>query len=193
MKKGLKIATTIASLCLAIGLLAFGVYAATSSTLSINSTISFTSQDVQVLWTWEVTGGNLTTATEGDYQTTAEGTTDNKDISLGTINFVTNAGDAGKTITYTITCTNTGAKSVDITAPTAGLFAGDENLTISYTTNGSGTAWTDITLNATDAKTVTYQVTLTLKDATRDIATQTLSASFIAGPASTTQEPLPEE
>ena len=188
MKRGLKIATTVASLCLAIGLLAFGVYAATSSTLSINSTVSFTSQDVQVLWTWEVSGGSLNTATEGDYQTTAEGAVDNKDVSLGTINFVTNAGETGKTITYVITCTNTGAKSVDITAPTAGLFAGDDNLTITYTTNNAGTAWTDVTLNTTDAKTVTYQVTLTLKDATKDIATQTLSASFVAGPATTSPE-----
>lgn len=181
MKKGLKLATTIASLCLAIGLLAFGVYAATSSTLSINSTVSFTSQDVQVLWTWSVNGGDLTAATEGDYQTTAEGAVDNKDVSLGTINFVTNAGDAGKTITYTITCTNTGAKPVDVTAPTAGLFAGDANLTIVYTTNGTGTAWTDVTLEVDG--TVTYVVTLTLIDATQDIATQTLSASFVAGPS----------
>lgn len=182
MKKGLKIATTVASLCLAVALLAFGVYAATSSTLSINSTVSFTSQDVQVLWTWSVSGGNLTTATSDEYQTTAEGDVDNKNVTLGTVNFVTNQGDAGKTITYTITCTNTGAKPVSVTAPTAGLFAGDDNLTITYTTNDAGTTWTDVTLDTTDAKTVTYEVTLTLIDATKDIATQTLSASFVAAP-----------
>lgn len=181
MKKGLKLATTIASLCLAVALMAFGVYAATSSTLSINSTVTFTSQDVQVFWEWSVSGGSLTTATTGEYQTEAEGTTDDKDVGLGTINFVTTS-EAGKTITYTIKCTNTGAKSVNVTAPTAGLFAGDDNLTISYTTNGAGTTWTDVTLDATTAKTVVYEVTLTLKDATKDIATQTLSASFVASP-----------
>ncbi len=183
MKKGFKIATTIAALCLSVALLAFGVYAASSSTLSINSTVTFTSQDVQVLWTWNVAGGNLAAATGDEYQTTAEGTVDDKDVNLGTINFVTTS-EAGKTITYTITCTNTGAKSVRVTAPTAGLFAGDANLTIAYTTNGTGTAWTDVTLDAAAAKTVTYEVTLTLKDATQDIATQTLSASFVAGPVS---------
>ena len=183
MKKGLKIATTVASLCLAIALLTFGVYAATSSTLSINSTVSFTSKDVQVLWEWSVSGGSLTTATTGDYQTTAEGAVDDKDVTLGTVNFVTNNGDAGKTIKYTIKCTNTGAKPVAITAPTAGLFAGDENLTIVYTTNGAGTTWTDITLDTAETtKTVIYEVTLTLKDATKDIATQTLSAAFVAAP-----------
>lgn len=183
MKKGFKIATTIASLCLSVALLAFGVYAASSSTLSINSTVTFTSQDVQVLWTWNVAGGDLAATTGDEYQTTAEGTTDDKDVNLGTINFVTTS-EAGKTITYTITCTNTGAKSVSVTAPTAGLFAGDENLTISYTTNGTGTAWTDVTLDTATAKTVTYEVVLTLKDATKDIATQTLSASFVASPVS---------
>lgn len=185
MKKGLKIATTVASLCLAVALMAFGVYAATSSTLSINSTVTFTSQDVQVLWEWSVSGGSLATATEGEYQTTAEGAVDDKDVTLGTINFVTNSGDAGKTIKYTVKCTNTGAKSVSVTAPTAGLFAGDENLTITYTTNGAGTTWTDVTLDTADAKTVVYEVTLTLKDATKDITTQTLSASFVAAPVVT--------
>lgn len=186
MKKGFKIATTVASLCLAVALLAFGVYAATSSTLTINSTVSFTSQDVQVLWGWAVEGGSLTTANSDTYQTTAEGTVDDREVSLGTVSFVTNKGDAGKTIKYTITCTNTGAKAVAVTAPTAGLFAGDTNLTIAYTTNGAGTTWTDVTLDADAAKTVTYEVTLTLKDATKDISTQTLSAAFVAGPVSTT-------
>lgn len=189
MKKGIKIATTIASLCLAVALLAFGVYAATSSTLSINSTVSFTSQDVQVIWTWSVSGGNLTTATEGDYETSVEGAVDDKNVNLGTVNFVTNSGDAGKTITYTITCTNNGAKPVAVTAPTTGLFAGDENLNIVYTTNDAGTTWTDVTLDTTTGKTVTYVVTLTLLDATKDISTQTLSASFVAGPVATTTEP----
>ena len=48
MKKGFKLVTTVASLVLAGALLAFGVYAATSSTLTINSTVTFTSEDVQV-------------------------------------------------------------------------------------------------------------------------------------------------
>ncbi len=182
MKKSFKLATTIASLCLAVALLAFGVYAATSSSLTLNSTVTFTSQDVQVNWEWSVEGGNLATANSGNYQTTAEGTADDKEVSLGTVNFVTTSGDAGKTIKYTITCTNTGAKSVKVTAPVSGLFAGDDNLTITYTTNGAGTTWTDVTLDASATNSVTYIVTLTLKDATQDIATQTLSAAFVASP-----------
>ena len=184
MKKGFKIAITAASLCLSVALLVFGVYAATSSTLTINSTVTFTSQDVQVLWEWSVEGGNLTSANADSYQTTAEGTVDDKDVSIGSVTFDTKT-TAGKTIKYTIKCTNTGSKSVNITAPVSGLFAGDDNLTITYTTNAAGTTWSDVTLNTTDAKTVTYEVTLTLKDATQDIATQTLSAAFVASPVPT--------
>ena len=184
MKKGLKIATTVASLCLSVALLAFGVYAATSSTLTINSTVTFTSQDVQVLWEWSVEGGNLTEANGDTYQTSAEGAIDDKDVSLGSVSFDTKT-TAGKTIKYTIKCTNIGAKSVSVKAPVGGLFAGDDNLTITYTTNSAGNTWEDITLNTTDSKTVVYEVTLTLIDATQDISTQTLSAAFVASPVTT--------
>ena len=187
MKKGFKIATTIASLCLSVALLAFGVYAATSSTLTINSTVTFTSQDVQVLWEWSVSGGSLAEASTGEHQTTAEGAVDDENVTLGSVSFVTTS-EAGKTITYSVKCTNTGAKSVRVTAPTTGLFAGDSNLTITYTTNGTGTAWTDVTLDTATAKTVTYEVTLTLIDVTQDITTQTLAASFVAAPVPTQPE-----
>lgn len=46
MKKRAKLITTIASLCLAVALMAFGVYAATSVTMSITSQIEFSVQDV---------------------------------------------------------------------------------------------------------------------------------------------------
>ncbi len=186
MKKSVKLITTISALCLSVALLAFGVYAATSSTLTINSTVTFTSQDVEVLWEWSVQGGSLTTATTGSHQTEIEGAVDDESVNLGSISFVTNQGEAGKTITYTIKCTNTGGKSVSVTAPTAGLFAGDSNLNIAYTTNGAGTTWSSVTLDTTDAKSVTYEVTLTLLDTTVDIATQTLAAAFVASPAPTT-------
>lgn len=48
MKKRAKIITTVASLCLAVALMAFGVYAATQVTLSITSEVSFTVTDVFV-------------------------------------------------------------------------------------------------------------------------------------------------
>ena len=47
MKK-VKLFTTIASLCLAVALMAFGVYAATSVTATVNGSISFVATDVNV-------------------------------------------------------------------------------------------------------------------------------------------------
>lgn len=41
MKKRVKLLTTIASLCLAVALMAFGVYAATTASITVNSTVSF--------------------------------------------------------------------------------------------------------------------------------------------------------
>ena len=49
MKKRVKLLTTIASLCLAVALMAFGVYAATSATLTVSGTVNFTAaKDVYV-------------------------------------------------------------------------------------------------------------------------------------------------
>ena len=214
MKKRVKLLTTIASLCLAVALMAFGVYAATQSTLTVNSTISFTSNDVQVLWTWDVAGGNITADDRnettgwavGKYQTTKEGDTDDKTVTLGKpttvessttyapITFDTKT-EAGKTITYTITCQNTSAEAVKVT--TAGtLFTGDSNLEIKYYVDDTDEeqAWnaygTDKTYYELAAKNgqaqggkVTFIVTVTLKDATLDIANQTMAPTFTAAKA----------
>ena len=53
MKKKVKLFTTIASLCLAVALMAFGVYAATSVSFTISSKVSFTVSDVFVNVTGE--------------------------------------------------------------------------------------------------------------------------------------------
>ena len=48
MKKRVKLLMTIASLCLAFAIMAFGVYAATSVTATTTSTVTFTAEDVYV-------------------------------------------------------------------------------------------------------------------------------------------------
>lgn len=50
MKKKVKLFTTIASLCLAVALMAFGVYAATNATYKVSGSISFTSTNVDGTW-----------------------------------------------------------------------------------------------------------------------------------------------
>ena len=51
MKKKVKLFSTIASLCLAVALMAFGVWAATSSAFKVTSKVSFTATDVYVQFT----------------------------------------------------------------------------------------------------------------------------------------------
>ena len=48
MKKKMKLFSTIASLCLAVALMAFGVYAATTVNYTVGGTVSYTMNDVLV-------------------------------------------------------------------------------------------------------------------------------------------------
>ncbi len=73
MKKRVKLLTTIASLCLAVALMAFGVYAAYDATLTVNGTFSFKTDKVS--GSWAVTGA---TSTIGE----ATYTTDSVTLSL---------------------------------------------------------------------------------------------------------------
>ena len=50
MKKRFKLITTIASLCLAVALMAFGVYAAAVTDLKVTGTISFVSTELDGSW-----------------------------------------------------------------------------------------------------------------------------------------------
>ena len=54
MKKRVKLLTTIASLCLAVALMAFGVYAATQVGFNAKSTISFAAQEIEGKWTLQI-------------------------------------------------------------------------------------------------------------------------------------------
>ena len=64
MKKRVKLLTTIASLCLAVALMAFGVYAASSATVAVTSTVTF-----------DVSGDFVGTVTVKAYAVNADGAT----------------------------------------------------------------------------------------------------------------------
>lgn len=53
MKRKFKLFATVASLCLSVALMAFGVYAATSVSYSVNGTVSYNMQDVLVTVTMQ--------------------------------------------------------------------------------------------------------------------------------------------
>ena len=121
MKKKIKIFSTIASLCLAVALMAFGVYAATNVKLSTTSTISFAATEIQGYWSLKVEGGDYA----GEYATLKQvaGTVADADdnrvevadtVEIGTINLTVDA--SGKaTVKYTVEFTLTGERAADIT------------------------------------------------------------------------------
>ena len=58
MKRKFKLFATLASLCLSVALMAFGVYAATHVTYNVTSTVSFASQ-VAGQFSWLIDGGSM--------------------------------------------------------------------------------------------------------------------------------------
>lgn len=106
MKKNFKLFSTIASLCLAVALMAFGVWAATSVSLGVTSKVSFTVSDVFVNITGKATLGGVQegeTFTATSYTGTVANTElDNKTWEIGTIAF-TSEKDV---IVYTLEISN---------------------------------------------------------------------------------------
>ena len=188
MKRKTKLFASIASLCLAVALMAFGVYAATSVTYKVTGTVTFESQ-VAVTWTGTISGGKTLPGTTTDtYKVTADGTGDQGDDTwaIGEAQF--GAATTERTITYTFECTNDGSEPVHVTATLTELF-GDENLTVKVKqgAKGASTVVGDAEAgSALQAQTIavdgTYEciITVTLDDPTATVNSgNTLSLSFL--------------
>lgn len=178
MKKRVKILTTIASLCLAVALMAFGVYAATQQTMTVGSTVSFTAQ-VAVTWGWEVEGGELgTTGVSGTKQV---GAGETSDLAFNPANETTNALPAtvkftnkeNDQITYTFTCHNDGNDAITVTVTHTPVVETD-NLKVDY----KDLAWAgNHTVEANG--TLTLTVTFTMVSPTVAVNTS-FDATFLA-------------
>ena len=206
MKKRVKLLTTIASLCLAVALMAFGVYAAQTSTLTVSSSVSFTSQ-VAVTWTLATEGGagdntHLTGTTDvngGLFAVAANATDveaahtyDNLDF-----NFAPNTASLanGQTIKYTITARNDSSTTdMVVSLATDATLFGHENLTVTVAntveTDG-GNVDQESTLVTGDVATVkpgkklTIVITVVLEDTAIAVAADnTLSVALNASSAS---------
>ena len=188
MKKRVKLLTTIASLCLAVALMAFGVYAATSSQLKVGSTVSFTTTNVAVKYTVEVThSANVTvdeTTAEKDEYTTkysqtisygVEADDANADWNVGTYTFGNDA-TADDYVTYTITIENLGENAFQVKAtgiPAKGAAA--NNFTIDVTNDDNlGAEAVSISGKDSAVVVVTYKIT----DLTKDATDATLALQF---------------
>lgn len=170
MKKKIKLFSTIASLCLAVALMAFGVWAATNNPLfKVNSNVSFTastdmfvsvSVSQKLAEEEEVVKTDKTYADGGSYGNYVY--QEPTEMVFGAIAFTT----AKKTLVYTITITNYTAKAatVTVTLPTALNAAVGSPVTevkTSLVTDGENNAlaaWDGTSANPT----VTFTVTVNL-------------------------------
>lgn len=168
MKRKFKLFATIASLCLSVALMAFGVYAATNSTYTVTSSVTFTSQ-VHVKWTGAVAGGKISGETKDtDHETDPTSTADqNYTWNLADALEFGVADEAERTITYTFTCTNLGKDKIKVTAATTKFF-GDANLVataksgtdIASATEANAVPAEAVELNQNDVYTLVIKVVL---------------------------------
>ena len=185
MKKRVKLLTTIASLCLAVALMAFGVYAASSSTMVITSQVAFGGAQVAVTWGWQVEAESLkdeenTTGVLSATQSYATTDPNANWTSTGipaSVDFVAVNGD---TITYTFTCKNDGTAPITV-APSQETFTGSTNCTVEMS-DGTNDSWKTVTLtNQNDV--ATFTITYTLFSAGAGLGTVApLSVTFEANP-----------
>lgn len=127
MKRKVKLFTSIASLCLAVALMAFGVYAATSATYHVTSNVTYASQ-VAVKWTGKYTVLNEAAVQDTDH--TVTGAEDEGDAtSEWLITDPVELTAANNKVTYEFTCTNKGGDAITVTASSTKLF-GDANLKV---------------------------------------------------------------
>ena len=133
MKRKFKLFATVASLCLSVALMAFGVYAATSVTYNVSGTVSFSSLEVASTWTAGAYKANETDpwgeTTNGSYSTTAgqAGPLTNS-ATFPAVAFTT----TDNVVIYKITCKNDGSTPFYVHVASSGneLVDNDTKLTV---------------------------------------------------------------
>ena len=171
MKKNFKLFSTIASLCLAVALMAFGVWAATQVDVSITGNVSFiATANVKAKVTFQDTLENATgitpvTTAETLYETKADATdataTGSKPLGAMTVE----VQDSSKNIvyTYTITVANKAASTdlykflkVELTKPAETAALDSDGYTVAVTGDLASGGVLDV------GEEKTYVVTLTI-------------------------------
>lgn len=191
MKKRLKLFSTIASLCLAVALMAFGVWAATSVGFNVSNKVSFTASANVKAKVWHTTsvakctqtGAKADTSeTTPDFELTGSESEDggqayqvDKGIELGNVTLTATSGAVEQmTYSYTITIKNTATANdsnkylkVVITFENAHTYAETDGygVEISY---GEGKTATEV-LNAGETKTYTVTITIDNAKSVKDI------------------------
>ncbi len=191
MKRKFKLFATVASLCLSVALMAFGVYAATKVTYTVSGSVSFLAN---VNCTWEVTatyGDGSEAATTGSKTfaaTDPEGSSDSwspeEAMQFG-------SETDHDTIIITVKCTNLGAQAITIGLGDGLALPAETDLTVVYSdgtvgheTASSYTTDYTATVGAADAEgntdVYTFTMTMTLKDLTKGLSPVSFTLPFTA-------------
>ena len=184
MKKKFKLFTTIASLCLAIALMGFGVYAATQVTVTVTNTVSYTASanvkaEVRYAKAYTNAGNTARTKpTDADIAIEASETEATKTLALGDDTLTVTDATQNVTYTYTIYIKNTAEATdqfkvlnVTVTEPAATATLADDGYVVTFTNNITGNK---IAQGAESSYEVKIEV-----DASRSIADIDLGSSFV--------------
>ena len=187
MKRKFKLFATVASLCLSVALMAFGVYAASTVTYTVSGSVTF--NDVQVATLWEAHVYKEAAKTNewgaaGSYETTATGDPTGNATWSPAVVFTT----TDKVAVFEIKCTNKGTGAIDIDVTGAGIAAVAGQLTVTMK-HGVGTASDEAsdvaalgTTNLGKTQTYVVEITVTLTDVLKALPTTALNLVFTATP-----------
>ena len=194
MKRKFKLFATVASLCLSVALMAFGVYAATTVTYTVTGSVSFSAN---VHCTWEVTATygdgvtpvDTTGATASHtFEPTASGESASAEWEPTAAMQFDSATNHNKII-ITVKCTNLGAQAITIGLGDGVALPTHANLTVTYNDGApmeSGELTTGYTapVAAADAEgstdVYTFTMTLELKDLTKGLSPVSFTLPFTA-------------
>ena len=188
-----KLVSTIAAFCLVLALMVVGVLAATSATVNIGGTISFTAQDVV---------GSVSISSSGDQKSAISGSqsfnAENDDpltidLTGKALTFVKAADDTPATITVTLTIKNASTeRGMSVQCTTLPALSKQSNVTltnIKYTNGGEPTALeqgTQFTIvkatNAETPTTATITFDLVMTDANLSVSGNWTGAFTLSNP-----------
>ena len=184
MKRKFKLLATVASLCLSVALMAFGVYAASQSTYNVTSSVTYESQ-VAVTWNGTVAGGASGGVDDTENKVEYAADADAAAIEHNFENVVLGTGEGENVVTYTITCKNDSTGLIDVTVSEVAKFfseiahsnGGDtKGFAVSVTSTGTPAAQATLAAdyvvaeNLAPTQTATLTIVVTLNDYTLDIA-----------------------
>lgn len=191
MKRKFKLFTSIASLCLAVALMAFGVYAATAPTLNVTGSVSFSASNVYATvkvekheaaatigdtWTEvlaETTFDESTAAaSEGNYNETA---------AVGTLALT----DANVTAAYRVTITSDFSDSSDakvvVTPTNLPTLKNEDGFTntLKYSVNGGDAADFTTAVELTGGQTIVITYTISVDPTVASSTTDAIDAGML--------------